>query len=152
VRDIAARAAARRIEIRTMVGPDTPTVELDPVLIEQALLELLSNAVDASADGGKVTVRATCIPKAGSEAAKNELSLEVLDSGSGINERAASRLFELFYTTKARGTGFGLASVKKIVDRHGGRVEVANRPEGGAMFRIVLPVLVGQRSPNFSSR
>ena len=152
VRDIAARAAARRIEIRTMVAPDMPSVELDPVLVEQALLELLSNAIDASADGGKVTVRATCGPNAAAGGAKEELSIEVSDSGSGINERAASRLFELFYTTKARGTGFGLASVKKIVDRHGGRVDVGNRPEGGAVFRIVLPVLVGQRSPNFSSR
>jgi signal transduction histidine kinase len=151
VRDMAARAAARRVEIRTMVAPDLPTAELDPVLIEQAILELLSNAVDASTDGGKVVVRASRVTN-GSTGAQDSVAVEVLDSGSGINERSASRLFELFYTTKARGTGFGLASVKKIVDRHGGLVEAGNRPEGGALFRIVLPVAPNQRSPNLSSR
>lgn len=151
VRDVAARASARRIEIRTMVAPDLPTAELDPVLIEQAILELLSNAVDASADGGKVVVRASRVTN-GSAGTQDEVAVEVLDSGAGINERAAVRLFELFYTTKARGTGYGLASVKKIVDRHGGRVEAGNRPEGGALFRVVLPVGAAQRSPNFSSR
>ena len=66
--------------------------------------------------------------------------LEVTDSGAGLKPDKASRIFDLFFTTKAAGTGFGLATVKKIVDQHGGTVTAENAEQGGAIFRVELPL------------
>jgi signal transduction histidine kinase len=135
VRDTAARAAARGIVVRTTFTPDVPDVSADPVLIEQAVLELLSNAIDATPDAGVIDVSVSV--EHGHDGA--EVRIEVVDSGAGINEHAAARIFDLFYTTKPRGTGFGLATVKKIIERHGGRISAANRQGRGAAFCISLP-------------
>jgi len=137
LRDTAARAKAREILVHTHFAPGLPDVSADPVLMEQAVLELLSNAIDATPDGGVIDVSVT-VACDGNGAT---VEIEVVDSGSGINERFAARIFELFYTTKPRGTGFGLATVKKIVERHGGRIVAANREGRGAAFRISLPAL-----------
>jgi signal transduction histidine kinase len=122
--------------VRTTFAPDLPEVSADPVLMEQAVLELVSNAIDATPDAGVIDVSVSVEDGDGGPA----VQIEVVDSGAGINERAVARIFDLFYTTKPRGTGFGLATVKKIVERHGGRIAAANRPGRGAAFRISLPV------------
>jgi signal transduction histidine kinase len=64
----------------------------------------------------------------------------VQDAGQGLPHQDSERLFDLFYTTKPTGTGFGLATVKKIVEGHGGEILAYNGQDGGACFRIVLPV------------
>jgi len=64
----------------------------------------------------------------------------ILDNGPGIEAAALSKLFRPFYTTKADGTGLGLAVVQKIIVQHGGQVEARNRPEGGAAFMVTLPL------------
>lgn len=135
VRDTAARASARGIIVRTTFAPELPSVSADPVLMEQAILELISNAIDATPDAGIIDVSVI----AANSGDGPTVQFEVVDSGAGLNERAVGRIFDLFYTTKPRGTGFGLATVKKIVERHGGRIEAANRPGRGAAFRISLP-------------
>ena len=68
------------------------------------------------------------------------LAVELTDSGPGVPEELRHRIFEPFFTTRAQGTGLGLALVKRIVESHAGSVEVAAAPEGGARFRVVLPV------------
>ena len=135
VRDTAARASARGIAVHTTFAAELPDVIADPVLMEQAVLELVSNAVDATPDGGSIDVSVVFDPSADD----TSVHIEVVDSGPGINPRTAARIFDLFYTTKPRGTGFGLATVKKIVERHGGRVTAENREGRGAAFRISLP-------------
>lgn len=136
VRDTAARAAARSVVVRTTFAPDLPDVIADPVLMEQAVLELISNAIDATPDAGVIDISITSERSADG----TTVDIEVVDSGPGIPERAVGRIFDLFYTTKPRGTGFGLATVKKIVERHGGRIAAANREGRGASFRVSLPV------------
>jgi signal transduction histidine kinase len=67
----------------------------------------------------------------------------ILDNGPGIEEASLSKLFRPFYTTKADGTGLGLAVVQKIIVQHGGQVEARNRSEGGAAFMVTLPLCGG---------
>jgi PAS domain S-box-containing protein len=111
----------------------------DEGLLRQALLNLARNAAEASAaanGGGRVVIR-------GEIAQGEETGLQritVLDNGPGIASTALPKLFRPFFTTKANGTGLGLAVVQKIIVQHGGQVEVRNRPEGGAAFIITLPL------------
>lgn len=138
VRDTKSKAEGAEVKLEVDVSAKLGNVRVDTVLFEQAVIELISNAVDASPAGGTVTIRT------GEDDATASAWLEVADSGSGIREAAKDRLFELFYTTKAKGTGFGLATVKKIIERHGGKIVAGNGPSGGACFRLILPVVTDE--------
>jgi two-component system, NtrC family, sensor histidine kinase HydH len=113
----------------------------DEGLLRQALLNLARNAAEAStgaANGGRVLLRGEVVR--GSETGFQRIT--VFDNGPGIPSAARGKLFRPFYTTKANGTGLGLAVVQKIVIQHGGQVDARNRPEGGAAFIVTLPVCV----------
>jgi PAS domain S-box-containing protein len=111
----------------------------DDGLLRQALLNLARNAAEACAvtvGGGRVVVRG--------EIAEGEVAgfqrISVTDNGPGIPADVLPKLFRPFFTTKAQGTGLGLAVVQKIIVQHGGQVEVRNRPDGGAEFIVTLPL------------
>ena len=111
----------------------------DEGLLRQALLNLARNAAEACAitdGGGQVLIRGEIVH--GEEAEFQRIA--VSDNGPGIPANVLPKLFRPFFTTKAKGTGLGLAVVQKIVVQHGGHVEVRNRPEGGAEFIVTLPV------------
>jgi PAS domain S-box-containing protein len=114
----------------------------DEGLLRQALLNLGRNAAEAcagSAGGGQVLLKGELVraEDGGSQ------RIVILDNGPGIEEASLGKLFRPFYTTKADGTGLGLAVVQKIIVQHGGHVEARNRPEGGAAFTVTLPLCVG---------
>jgi PAS domain S-box-containing protein len=110
----------------------------DEGLLRQALLNLARNAAEACGDapgGGKVLIR-------GEYVQHEDLGTQrvtIFDNGPGIAPANMQKLFRPFFTTKAKGTGLGLAVVQKIIVQHGGRVEARNRPEGGAAFIVTLP-------------
>jgi two-component system, NtrC family, sensor histidine kinase HydH len=111
----------------------------DEGLLRQALLNLTRNAAEAcalAASGGQVTVRGEIVR--GDEGGVQRI--RVCDNGPGIPADALPKLFRPFFTTKAKGTGLGLAVVQKIIVQHGGQVEVRNRLEGGAEFIVTLPL------------
>ena len=111
----------------------------DEGLLRQALLNLARNAAEACAlaeGGGRVTVRGEVVH--GDEAGSQRIS--IADNGPGIPANVLPKLFRPFFTTKAKGTGLGLAVVQKVIVQHGGQVEVRNRPEGGAEFIVTLPL------------
>jgi len=111
----------------------------DEGLLRQALLNLARNAAEACAlagDGGSVVVRGEVIHGEDLEFQR----ISVLDNGPGIPASALTKLFRPFFTTKANGTGLGLAVVQKIIVQHGGEVEARNRAEGGAAFIVTLPL------------
>lgn len=127
------KAAARGIEIRLDGRPGVEWVDLDPALFEQVVVELIANAIDASPDKSPVEVRV-----AASRNAK-DVEVAVRDHGPGIPEEKRGRIYDLFFTTKKTGTGFGLATVRKIVDRHGGRIDVSTGQGRGTCFTVTLP-------------
>ena len=110
----------------------------DDALLRQAILNLARNAAEAAADnpaGGRVIIRGE-IDKSGPLPGQR---ISITDNGPGIPAEALTKIFMPFYTTKANGTGLGLAVVQKIIVQHGGSIEARNQPEGGAEFIVWLP-------------
>jgi len=103
---------------------------VDPVLLRQALVNLLDNAIDAVGDVGTITVAARVDHR--------DVVVEVIDTGVGLPTEDAATLMQPFFSTKEGGSGMGLALVHRIVSDHGGTLELENRPEGGAVVRVVL--------------
>ena len=106
-------------------------VPLDREQMKQALLNLLLNALEATSAGGRITV---C-----TEQSKHQTVVEVRDTGRGIPSEALDRVFDPYFTTKNRGTGLGLAIVHRIIEEHGGRMEVESKEGEGSVFRMVFP-------------
>jgi two-component system, NtrC family, sensor kinase len=139
------QCSGRGIVLMVDADPELPPISCDAALIHQAVMNLLTNAIDAVANNtGKITVRTTYRPAAlvGGQAVAASASIAVIDNGAGISKERLSRLFEPFQTTKGtRGTGLGLAVTKRIVEEHGGRIAVESEgvAGGGATFRLTLP-------------
>ena len=112
-----------------------PPIPIDGNAIHQAVMNLLGNALDAApAKTGVVTLRTRFL------AESHEAQIAVSDNGPGISPERHEELFEAFHSTKGqRGTGLGLAVTRKIVEEHGGRIEVRSEPKQGATFIITLP-------------
>jgi signal transduction histidine kinase len=106
-------------------------VMADECHFERAVLNVVLNAMDAAGEGGHVWIRAVDRPG-------GMVGLEIADDGPGVDAACMERIFNPFFTTKETGTGLGLAIVHRIVEGHGGRVEVGSRPMGGAVFRLVV--------------
>ncbi len=122
---------ARAVTVEVAYAEDLPPHELDEAQIEQVLLALVTNALEAMPSGGTLIVRTAAMAE--------EIVVAVHDSGHGIPAEHLPQIFRLFYTRKARGTGVGLATVKRIVDGHHGRIDVASAPGAGTKFTVSLP-------------
>jgi signal transduction histidine kinase len=127
-----ARAAA--IEIKSYLPSDLPAVALDADLFKQALLNLLLNAQQAMPDGGEITVQAAI------EVERDAISLSVIDAGKGMKPEVAAKVFRPFFSTRPGGTGLGLATTRKIIEAHGGVIEVQSELGRGSKFTLRLPV------------
>lgn len=133
----------RRVELAVTVLPTLPEVRVDPLRLEQVLTEIVSNALDAMPDGGRLAVGAT--------AGADGVVLEVSDSGPGIPAEILPNLCEPFFTTRPEGTGLGLAIAKRYVEEAGGRLEIASTVGRGTTVRISLPA-AGAAAPAPPSR
>lgn len=131
--ELAHNAMLARGIVCTVKGPGSLPVKIDPMLVGQALLNLLLNAADATPTGGSVSM--TFNPPTPDSGAR-QFHLVVRDSGPGIPAAILDRIFNPFFTTKDNGTGLGLAIVHRIVEAHEGTISVTNPPEGGARFEI----------------
>ncbi len=120
------------VQLHLEADADLPRIQAHHEALRRALRNVLLNAVEAAGEGGEVWVRL--------ESEGEGVAVEVRDSGPGIPPDALERIWEPDFTTKRRGTGLGLPIVRQTVETaHGGRVEARNHPEGGALFRLVLP-------------
>ncbi len=135
---VAGVARARAAELGRTVRVESPAeghLFADPSQLYQALLDLVVNALDASPDGGSVTLGATRAP--------DRLLLFVENQGEPIPSETTARLFEPFFTTKPRGTGLGLAIARSIARAHGGDVTLGSNEPGQIRFELALPGAVG---------
>ena len=114
---------------------ELPLAELDRAQFKQALLNLVINAHQAMENGGKLIVHA--------KASNGQISIEVEDTGKGIDAAIIDKIFDLFVSTKEDGTGVGLAIVKQIVESHGGSIKVNCQANQNTTFSILLPVKRG---------
>jgi len=112
-------------------SPEAPDIKFDTMRFEQMLVNLVQNAIEASPEGGSVTIT---IPFS----SPTNLMLDVADNGSGIPLAKRQQVFDPFFTTKKEGTGLGLPIVKKIVDAHGWSLEILDHGSNGTLFRITL--------------
>ncbi|MCS7311504.1 MAG: ATP-binding protein [Acidobacteria bacterium] len=129
---LAEKIRQQGIRLEVDLQPDLPEVRLDPIRIEQAVSEVISNAVEAMPRGGvlRVTTRRT----------DEAVEIVVEDTGEGIPQDVLARIFEPFFTTKADGTGLGLAIAKRFVDQNGGTLTIDSQVGRGTSVRIALPV------------
>ncbi len=121
------------IVLRVSADESISTFSLDPDQIRQALVNLVTNAADAIGSSGTIEILARPFPEG------EGLILAVSDDGPGIEESIQREIFEPFFTTKLHGTGLGLAVARKIVEDHGGRIEVASEPGRGTTLFLILP-------------
>jgi len=143
VRMVHPNAMLHSCQLGTFLDPDLPTVEGDPVQLQQVLLNLIINAFDAMRDTpicNRKVVIATERNKDGT------MRASVRDYGTGIPEEVRKRIFDQFFTTKGKGLGMGLAIVRSIVKLHGGTIAAENVDGGGARFYFTLPTASGGTS------
>jgi signal transduction histidine kinase len=134
-----ARGEAESCGVRlTLVQAQLPAVRGDREKLRQVFLNLILNGIQATGRGGGLTISAVVIPPA--DGASPAVELCFADTGKGMEPAVLSRIFEPFFTTKPGGTGLGLAIAQKIVESHGGRIEVTSEVGKGTTFRVRLPV------------
>lgn len=127
--------SADQVKVQVRVAPDAATVRADARLLRQALVNLFLNAYQAMPRSGRLEVRAARVQSGA--AAWADIAIE--DSGPGISPELREKVFQPFFTTKPTGTGLGLAVVRRIVEGHGGVVELA-RSASGTAFHVRLPL------------
>ena len=111
---------------------DVPDVNGDPAMLRQAFLNLALNACQAMPNGGVLEIRCA-------RAARRQVALEFADTGVGINPDHLPRIFDLYYTTRPKGSGIGLSMVYRTIQMHDGEIEVQSIPGKGTTFKILLP-------------
>jgi signal transduction histidine kinase len=121
-----------RITLKKHLAPGLPKIAGSPNHLEQVLVNLLTNAREAMADGGMILVE--------SRRAHEMIEIRVADTGPGIPPEVMARIFDPFFTTKEEGTGLGLSISYGIVRDHGGTITIESRPGGGSIFIVQLPI------------
>ena len=129
------RTLGERIQIETLLAPDLWCTSADPSQIGDALLNLALNAQHALPEGGELILTTRC---SGTRAI-----LDVIDTGVGMTEAVRARIFDPFFSTRKGGSGLGLPTTRKIVEAHGGTIEVRSDPGKGSQFSIQLPLCEG---------
>lgn len=126
-------AGEKKITLTNGIAPVTLlTASVDYMRIKQALINILTNAIQASQEGEEVII--------GCDASRKNLAINVIDFGCGIPPDKKEEIFSPFYTSKKDGTGLGLPIVKKIIEAHRGRIEITDNPEKGTTFRVNIPL------------
>ncbi len=139
LKELEGELSARGIRVEKSFSPDLPPIIADPDKIEQVLLNVLKNALEASEQKGKIEISAL----ADERGSKATATIAIADHGVGISARNLKTVFHPFFTTKKKGTGLGLAIVKKIMDAHRGSISIESKEGEGTVVRLTLPSVRG---------
>jgi signal transduction histidine kinase len=134
------KLAEQKIEISAEPDPDLPQMNVDPELLRNCLINLITNAAQAMPDGGKITLGASY------DKEKNAFLLTCSDEGEGINPEDIPKISQPYFTTKEAGIGLGLAITERIIKEHGGEISVESEVGKGATFTITIPSVSGERA------
>ncbi len=126
-----AQAASANVEIVRYLDPDLPSIQLNGETLQAALVNLVKNALEAMPDGGQLVVR-TRVTRQG-------VALDLIDTGVGMDERTAMKMFDAFFSTKSGGSGLGLPTARRIIEAHGGRIGVHSEAGRGTQFTLEFP-------------
>jgi signal transduction histidine kinase len=129
---IETEASKHNVKVTTEVSVSTPNVNADSAMLRQAFLNLAINACQAMPQGGSLRL-------VSGPASRQRVEIRIEDTGVGIKPEHLSRIFDLYFTTKERGTGIGLSMVYRIIQMHDGEIEVQSTPGRGTTFRVLLP-------------
>jgi len=131
-------AVGRKVELTTVIAADALPILGDPIQLQQVILNLVVNGIDAMKDvyteNRIISIRTSRVEKFA--------ELSVSDLGTGIPEDKLKEVFEPFFTSKAEGMGMGLSIARTIVEAHKGQISAKNRDHGGATVRIRLPLIL----------
>jgi len=132
------RLYKQKVGVEKNMDSGLPRIQADSQQLEQVLVNLYLNAIDAMPEGGQLRVEAKIINSDGVEPV---MLISVADTGFGIEEKDLEKIFQPFFTAKKRrGIGLGLPLCQRIVKNHGGRIEVESKPGKGTTFKIYLPL------------
>ena len=126
-----AQADKSEIQLQVILDANLPNIKLHSDSLQAALLNLVKNALEAMPNGGQLLVRTYSVP--------GGVAMEMIDTGEGMDEVTAMRMFEPFYSTKHGGSGLGLPTARKIIEAHGGRITVQSEVGRGTKFAIEFP-------------
>jgi signal transduction histidine kinase len=127
----ATQAEKSGVEIVRYLNPDLPSIQLNAETLQAALVNLVKNALEAMPDGGQLTA-ITRVTRQG-------VALDLIDTGVGMDERTAMKMFDAFFTTKTGGSGLGLPTARRIIEAHGGRIGVHSEVGRGTQFTLEFP-------------
>ena len=134
----------QKVNMQVSLQSDLPLIQGDPTQLRQVFHNLLSNAVDALGDTQEPCIVVRTAWRATQPGGRTEgVRVVISDNGPGFDEQLLARVFEPYVTTKSTGTGLGLAIVRKIIEEHGGRIDISNRRDGGARISLLFTRLEG---------
>jgi len=122
----------KNINVSVLIPEDLPKLMIDSALMRRVFTNLITNALQGMSDGGKLTIKATKTEEA--------TLISVEDTGIGIPKENMDKLFHPLFTTKAKGTGFGLPICKRMVEAHGGTITVESEVNKGSTFTVEIPL------------
>ena len=128
-------ASTKGIVVRTTFGRDLPMIRLDRELFKQAVLNLILNGEHAMPSGGELILS--------TRRQGPWVRLDVIDTGAGMTDEVRSRIFDAFFSTRPGGSGLGLPTTRKIIEAHGGTIDVQSELGKGSQFSVRLPVHEG---------
>ncbi|MFN7733355.1 MAG: sensor histidine kinase [Pirellula sp.] len=126
-----AQADKQSIRLERFLDPNLPNIWLNSSALQAALINLVKNALEAMPDGGELFIHTYNTPSG--------VAIDMIDTGCGMDETTAMRMFEPFYSTKPEGSGLGLPTTRKIIEAHGGRISVQSEVGRGTKFVIEFP-------------
>ena len=127
----APQAVDTDVTVSRFMDPDLPSILLDAETIQAALVNLVKNALEAMPSGGQLVVRTYSI--------RNGVALDLIDSGCGMDQATALKMFDAFYSTKHGGSGLGLPTTRKVIEAHGGQILVESAVDRGTKFTLEFP-------------